>query len=668
MKKIFKHWGLLIPIFCVVSFYNCSQEEMTEINNSLESIDEPCTITIDLNDTNSRLAFGLEGNSLKSTWSEGDKFEIHDNDEIYTFTLDEGCEGSAVGTFTSSTTPPINLSDINSNFYYRVYYPSKTGYETISFANQEQVGDNDTRHLKDMITMTHVVGHYTDIRFIPEDYTTTNIQIGNLSYKVTTQGSNFRKNTILKINVSNLPVDFQPVSLELEFLNPLSPSVISPFYSYNTQNSFTSVDAKMSMTLKDFNKDKSFVAYMAQAVHIRTLPQGSMLRLTIKDADGETYYADKEFNSQKTITAGALAILNYSSGWVKGNNSNYTSQNKSNDGEYVQLQAADVDNGINIVFMGDGFSDRQIADGTYEDVMNMGYEAFFSEEPFYSFKKYFNVYYVIAVSDKEGCSESAVSSSPNNTIFKTYFGDGTTVGGDDNVVKTYTKKIPALENIDDRHLTSIVMLNSTKYAGTCYMYYSSVCQNGEGYSVSYFPIGSSYEALRRVLTHEANGHGFGKLADEYDSGGNSFCTLSNLKNSYNPMGWHLNIDNVSEPSQTIWSEFYNIDYYRYNEGVGSYAGAYTWPADNDPIFYRPTNTSIMRYNTGGFNAPSRKAIYVRMHKMVYGADWTWEDYKDEFLDWDSNRVKTSYSSTAARSVSGEDFVPLASPVIIPLNQ
>ena len=243
------------------------------------------------------------------------------------------------------------------------------------------------------------------------------------------------------------------------------------------------------------------------------------------------------------------------------------------------------------------------------------------------------------------------------------------VAGNSNTVKTYTRKIKELDNIPDKHLTSIVMLNSTKYAGTCHLSYTSSYENGEGYTVSYFPIGASYEALRRVLTHEANGHGFGKLADEYDSGGNTSCNASNLKNVFNPMGWHLNIDTESAPAKTIWGEFYTT-YYRNREGIGAYAGAYTWPSSNNPVFYRPTNNSIMRYNTGGFNVPSRKAIYVRMHKIVYGSDWSWEDHKEEFLNWDSQNV---YSSTynmgsASRSASNENFIPLASPIIIPLDE
>ena len=660
-------WGIIFSILSVFIFWGCSEENEPEIISTPEPLNEPCTITIDLNNAESRLAFNQEDNVLKSTWSKGDKFEIYKNNVCYTFTLDEGCEGSAVGKFTSPTTPP-EIYNYYQYFGYSVYFPSKEGYENLSFKNQLQNGDGDTRHLNGLITMYHYVGHFSDIRFIHTDYKTSGIKIptywGDNSFTVTTNGSNFTKNMIIKINASNLPVDFQPVSLTLESLSEKN-NIIVPFLTHNTQSTYTLEHAKAEMTLQNFDKDKSFVAYMATAVHPKTFPAGSILRLTVKDKDGEVYIADKVFTNQKSVNGGKMLTLNYSEGWTKGNNPNYVSKDKSKDGTYVQLQAASVTNGINIVFMGDGYSDRQIEDGTYDKVMKEGYQAFFSEEPFVSFKEYFNVYYVVAVSDCEGCSDNAVANSPNNSALKTYFGSGTFVAGNDDAVLAYTRKIPALQNINEDNLTSIVMMNSTKYAGTCHMTLrgSNQADYGLGYSISYFPIGSSYEALRQVLNHEANGHGFGKLADEYSSGGNSSCTLHNLKNVYNPRGWHLNIDNVSDPTKTIWSEFYQGDYKSY-EKIGAYAGAYTWPANHSTVFYRPTSNSIMNDNTGEFNAPSRKAIYVRMHKMVYGADWSWEANKDAFFDWDKQNIYNSYSlRSVSRSAEQQNHIPLAPPVI-----
>ena len=80
--------------------------------------------------------------------------------------------------------------------------------------------------------------------------------------------------------------------------------------------------------------------------------------------------------------------------------------------------------------------------------------------------------------------------------------------------------------------------------------------------------------------------------------------------------------------------------------------------------YRPTENSIMRYNTGGFNAPSRQAIWYRIHKLAYGSSWVF-DY-ESFVDYDSiNRM------TATKAIDNREsnyvvkqFQPLAPPVVV----
>lgn len=201
----------------------------------------------------------------------------------------------------------------------------------------------------------------------------------------------------LQIKGSNLPVDFEPTEVTVEVSN-------TSWVTFGlTNNTFypDSRSLKTSMTLKNFDKDKDFEAYMSCA------------------ARSMTFSEIKEGN-------------------------------------------------INVVFMGDGFSDRQIADGTYRQVMEQGMQAFLSEEPFASYAGSFNIYYVDAVSAYEGCIEP---SNEGRTKFSTYFGNGTHVGGDNQQAINYTLKVPGLvsENLDN-YLT-IVMMNSTKHAGTCWMSY-----------------------------------------------------------------------------------------------------------------------------------------------------------------------------------------------------
>ena len=74
-----------------------------------------------------------------------------------------------------------------------------------------------------------------------------------------------------------------------------------------------------------------------------------------------------------------------------GSSVTYESTDFSKDGEVKTLQTATVGNGIDIVLMGDAYSDRLVADGTYDNAMNTAMEKFFDVEPYKSFRDHFNV-------------------------------------------------------------------------------------------------------------------------------------------------------------------------------------------------------------------------------------------------------------------------------------
>ncbi|HJD11655.1 MAG TPA: redoxin domain-containing protein [Candidatus Phocaeicola caecigallinarum] len=330
----------------------------------------------------------------------------------------------------------------------------------------------------------------------------------------------------------------------------------------------------------------------------------------------------------------------------------YESTDFSADRKAYTLQTASEGNGINVVLMGDAFSDRQIADGTYEKVMQQAADAFFSEEPYASFRDMFNVYYVNAVSKNEGYVDGG------ETIFSGTFGGGTHVMGNDELCMKYAQTAFNFTNEQMQDVLIVVMMNSTAYAGTCYMYYNTgyTSDYGRGTSVAYFPIGTSYEDLATILHHEAGGHGFAKLNDEYAYEymgmipANEIRDEQNMRENY---GWGKNTDYIPDPARVYWSKFIADSRYA-SENIGVYEGACTYWTGA----YRPTENSIMNDNTGGFNAPSREAIYYRIHKLAYGESWTY-DYED-FVNWDLNQRARSRVSV----VPQKKYPPTAPPVII----
>lgn len=329
----------------------------------------------------------------------------------------------------------------------------------------------------------------------------------------------------------------------------------------------------------------------------------------------------------------------------------YESADFSRDKTYYTKQNATKGNGINIVLMGDGFSDRQIEDGTYDNIMNTAAEALFTEEPYKSFRDLFNVHVVYAVSQNEGYYTGS------NTVFSGYFGDGTHCGGNDTECFEYALKAVSEDDMDNTLI--VVMMNSLKYAGTCWMYFPSRANDyGSGTAVAYFPIGNSSQALAEVLHHEACGHGFAKLADEYSY--ESMGTIPSreieaTKNRQENWGWYKNVDFTNNLSTIRWNHFLSDPRYA-NEGLGAYEGASTyWKG-----VWRSTETSIMVGNIGGFNAPSREAIYYRIHKLAYGDSWQY-DY-EEFVKYDE--INRNKAATRAKVYKPQNFVPLHPPVVV----
>ena len=317
-------------------------------------------------------------------------------------------------------------------------------------------------------------------------------------------------------------------------------------------------------------------------------------------------------------------------------------EERTEDGYYYSLQSATYGNGINIVLVGDGFLKEDMGiDGKYEQRMSEAMEHFFSEEPYRTFRNRFNVYVVKAI------SETNDFSSGNQTVFGSKFGDGTRISGYNDKIFNYAFMVPDILTLDD--LTVINILNSPKYAGTCWMYYDNNA------SISYCPtVEFNNELFREILIHEAGGHGFAKLGDEYSTPSSGTITAEKIKNyeRVKKLGWQANVD--IKDTNLRWSHFYNEPLYK--NTLGLYIGALTYEYGA----YRPNNTSIMVYNKDGYNAPSREAIFERIITLS-GETYTFGD----FVRYDGiNRRKDAARKSKDTKVDMQNFVPLGNPVIV----
>ena len=360
-------------------------------------------------------------------------------------------------------------------------------------------------------------------------------------------------------------------------------------------------------------------------------------------------------NTTSSSRSGEIIFKNVNNSFltvtVKQGIQTYTSSDYSQDGQVTKIHSATVGKGIDVVFVGDAFADKD--QDLFNKYVKLGKEAFFTEEPFRSTKDRFNIYRIGSVS-KNGI----IAQEGGDTKFSAQFGDGTYISGDHDAVFRFVQdKMPS---VNLKKTIVFVIVNKAKYAGTCWMFSDSK-------AVCYVPLCRDETDYAQTLRHEGCGHGFGKLADEYfyDSMGRiPDDKVTELKQwkvlSY---GFYENVDLTSDPNTIAWARF--ISDSRYSGKVGVYEGGYTYPYG----VYRPTDNSIMRYNTGGFNAPSREAIYKKIMKFSEGDAWTY-DY-ETFVAFDAPARSAEAVTRAAAQCAAVDkanFIPLAPPVMVMVDK
>lgn len=377
--------------------------------------------------------------------------------------------------------------------------------------------------------------------------------------------------------------------------------------------------------------------WLTQPVETRSVTAWCIRLVVSENTDAKPRTAEIVFvkdNGSKEIVLNTVTIVQQG---VSASSSTDYSRDKS----VRVMQTATEGNGIPIVIMGDGFIDTEIADGTYDKVMDKALENLFSEEPVKSLRAYFSVYAVTAV------SENNIFGSGYKTAFSCELegGSSTYVEGNDEVIQAYMRCVP---DIDYTKTLVVVVLNSTAYAGTTFFGYTDAAGNRIEFAIAYCPVIESLDSeyFRQVLTHEAIGHGFAKLEDEYSYSGIISLEKASQVKELQELGWAQNVDLTDEPDAVLWAQFLNDSRYA-AEGLGVFEGACTFELG----VYRPSEDSMMNSNTVGFNAPSRKAIYDRIMKEGSEVTPTYEG----FVAFDLQSNVQSRTVTRAATAPGRPF-------------
>ena len=273
------------------------------------------------------------------------------------------------------------------------------------------------------------------------------------------------------------------------------------------------------------------------------------------------------------------------------------------DGDVITLQTHTKGNGIPLVFLGDCYDASDISSGSYLTDMQSAISYFFDIEPYTTYRNYFDVYIVFGKSPDSGVGTV-------NTIKEAKFGTqysltGGSLENDGTVAFQYAKL--ADPDMDLTKALVVMVLNSTDYGGITYMW-------NDGSAIAVCPKSTDvypYD-FRGLVQHEAGGHGFGKLGDEYIyvNAFISACSCShphlNEFRAAKANGWYKNLSETADRDAVPWSHL--MYHPSYANTVDVYEGGYFHTRG----IFRSEPNSCMNNNIPYYSAISRQAIVERI--------------------------------------------------------
>ncbi len=669
----------IIPFLLAATLVSCTEEAIdTREENTIENGPEYITVSLESDENPeaepaaTRTSYTYGSGQLKTKWKEGDIVAVTPDSWNYWYAGEYEVTDPGSSTATFQRVKSVGTSGSS----YGIFYPgdkikSLAQFTNFSYTGQVQKKSDPTAHLGDYHCMRTSAADYSAISFAGAD-----------------------QSACIKLNFRGMTFQ-NPIQIELSILGS------GRFYSNNGYTGDLIYDiseypkslesvSTLTLDLDGYGTESSLEAWMMMSNTDVTLAAGDVVRATVVLSDGTRYYSDVNISSKTTLSGGHCHRLTLSSGWTLSTG-DYTQYPW--DGEVVTLQSGK--SGLDLVIMGDGFIREDFDNGTYDKVMRRAYEDFFSVEPYATLKKDFSVFYVKVPSpERVLATNTGMNGAQNNghvTRFSSTFTPYTTsIQGNDDLAREYALKAftsNASERIKDA--TILVMVNQACRAGTCWN--SWALNNGKDYgqtsSVSYCALGTSDTERTQLIHHEAGGHGFGKLADEYYVSSNTSLNTQAFVNleECQSLGIYRNVDKyiddylysqlsgaypLTDRTNVQWSALFGTaNNYESDsvEALGIYQGANTYPF----AFCRPTENaswSIMNANTGIFNAISRRAIYYRYRRLcgeVSSNIWGTAAELDAFLKWDAEQIMPNLTLPPSGSAGRPPIHVAASPEALP---
>ncbi|MEU8777889.1 M64 family metallopeptidase [Streptomyces sp. NPDC048606] len=251
---------------------------------------------------------------------------------------------------------------------------------------------------------------------------------------------------------------------------------------------------------------------------------------------------------------------------------------------------------LDVVVVGDGYTAEEL--GKFHADARAKWAEVTAVEPYTTYREYFNVWTVDAVSAQSGVSGDPGPDTVRDTALGTYFWCERIerlLCVDQDKVDAYVARAPEADLV-------LVLANSAKYGGAGYNEPSATL-GYEGISTA----SAGHPKSGQVAIHET-GHSLGKLADEYDYPGvpdyerytgpepadTNITTLDAAALADRRVKWHRWLGETSPDGGTVGAY----------EGGGYYVTG----------LRRPTGESLMRILGKPFNLPGVEAMIAGFHR------------------------------------------------------
>lgn len=310
-------------------------------------------------------------------------------------------------------------------------------------------------------------------------------------------------------------------------------------------------------------------------------------------------------------------------------------------GEWTIINQATEGRGIDVVFLGDGFTQADIESGKWEAAQDTVRKYFFRWEPIKSYKHLFNVYAVPAPYDGPSLHGGVAKGDTIRSrmcTYTTYFSPEST---DKQAIFEYAYEnspVKEQKGTPKDMFVALIINTDQGWGGWCT---SDPFVDREGWGRALVPFGIFYRFLYGMFTHELIGHGIGEFSDEYVQSGKDdevFPDDEMGKQFYlkhqKEKKLYQNVTFTTDPNDTeqflnpAWAEMIRRGY----RGVGTVEGAVYYGKG----VWRATEHSVMvgnglfeNYNY--FNPVQREILLRHIYELAGKGD---EYSLDLFFEYD----------------------------------